>query len=144
MFVRAREMRGLVLLLAGAALASCTTAPEPAQRSAQKQQELQALLAGKSAGPPVICMPNYNSNDMRIIDGRNVAFLLGGRTVYLMHLSQGCQLLGTGNYALLAKQFGGMGYCRGDIVHVFDPTSRITVGSCGIDDIVPYTVAGRY
>jgi hypothetical protein len=137
-------MRGLSLLLAGVALASCTTAPEPGQRNAERQRELQTLLAGKTAGPPVSCMPNYNSNDMRIIDGRNVAFLLGGRTVYLMRLSPGCDLLGSGNYALLTKQFGGMGYCRGDIVHVFDPTSRITVGSCGIDGIVPYTVAGRY
>jgi len=131
-------------LLSGALLASCTTAPEPAQRSADRQRELQMLLAGKTAGPPVSCLPNYNSNDMRIIDGRNVAFRLGGRSVYLMHLSPGCDLLGSGNYALLTKQFGGMGYCRGDIVRVFDPTSRNTVGSCGIDEIVPYTSPGRY
>ena len=137
-------MRGLSLLLVGAALGSCTTAPDAAQRNADRQRELQALLAGKTAAAPVSCLPNYNSNDMRIIDGRNVAFRLGGRSVYLMHLSPGCDLLGSGNYALLTKQFGGMGYCRGDIVHVFDPTSRITVGSCGIDSIVPYTVAGRY
>jgi hypothetical protein len=132
-------MRGLGLALIGAALASCTTAPEPSQRNAKKERELQTLLAGKAAGAPVSCMPNYNSNDMRIIDGRNVAFRLGSQTVYLMHLSPGCQLLGSGNYALLTRQSGGMGYCRGDIVQVFDPTSRITVGSCGIDEIVPYS-----
>ncbi|MGN6059364.1 MAG: DUF6491 family protein [Sphingomicrobium sp.] len=137
-------MRGLSLLLAGAALASCTTAPDTTQRNGDRQRELQTLLAGKTAAAPVSCLPNYNSNDMRIIDGRNVAFRLGGRSVYLMHLSPGCDLLGSGNYALLTKQFGGMGYCRGDIVRVFDPTSRITVGSCGIEAIVPYTVSGRY
>jgi hypothetical protein len=137
-------MRALRLALIGAALASCTTAPEPAQRDAAKERELQMLLAGKAAGPPVSCLPNYSSNDMQIIDGRNVAFRQGGRTVYLMHLSPGCQLLGRGNYALLTRQFGGMGYCRGDIVRVFDPVSHITVGSCGIDQIVPYTRPGRY
>jgi hypothetical protein len=137
-------MRVLSLALIGAALASCTTAPEPVQRNAEKERELQMLLAGKAAGAPVSCLPNYSSNDMQIIDGRDVAFRQGGRTVYLMHLSPGCQLLGRGNYALLTRQSGGMGYCRGDIVHVFDPVSHITVGSCGIDGIVPYTRTGRY
>lgn len=137
-------MRALSLLLIGAALGSCTTAPEPAQRSAEKERQLQTLLAGKTAAPPISCLPNYNSNDMQIIDGRNVAFRLGSQTVYLMHLSDGCRLLGTGNYALLARQFGGMGYCRGDILRVFDTLTRATVGSCGIDEIVPYTRSGRY
>jgi Family of unknown function (DUF6491) len=137
-------MRAAALLVAGAALASCTNTPEPAQPSPRAQRDLAALLAGKTAGPPVSCLQSYNSNDMQIIDGRNVAFKLGARTVYLMHLSPGCELLGRGNYALLTKEFGGMGLCRGDIAHVFDTSSRITVGSCGVDQIVPYTVARRY
>jgi hypothetical protein len=37
-----------------------------------------------------------------------------------------------------------MGMCRGDIARVFDTTNHITVGSCGIDAIVPYVRAGRY
>jgi hypothetical protein len=137
-------MRGLSPLLIGAALASCTTAPEPVQRSPGKQAQLQTLLGGKTAGPPVSCLPSYNSNDMQVIDDRTVAFRLGSQTVYLMHLSPGCHMLGTGNYALLTKEFGGMGMCRGDIAHVLDTTNHVTVGSCGIDQIVPYTRAGRY
>jgi Family of unknown function (DUF6491) len=137
-------IRRLALLLAGgAALASCTTGAEPAQRSPEKQQELQRLTAGKTAGAPVSCLQNYNATDQRIIDDRTVAYPLGARTVYVMQLSPGCHMLGSGNYALLTKQFGGMGMCRGDIVQVIDTTSHITVGSCGIDQIVPYTVAGR-
>jgi hypothetical protein len=113
--------------------------------AARSQQRLQSLLAGKTAGRPISCLPSYNQNDMQIIDGRTVAFRLGARTVYLMHLSPGCELLnGGGGYALVTKEFGGMGLCRGDIARVFDTTSRITVGSCGVDSIVPYTTAGRY
>ncbi len=135
-------MRSVSLLLIGAALASCTTAPPAPERSADKQRELQTLLAGKTAGRPVSCMQNYNAYDMRVIDGRNVVFRQGSRSLYLMHLSPGCYLLGGPSYALLTKQFGGMGYCQGDIVHVIDTTSRMTVGSCGIDQIVPYSARG--
>jgi hypothetical protein len=138
-------MRGFAPLLIAAALGSCTTTPEPSQPSPQAQQDLAKLLAGKTAGPKISCLPNYNANDMQIIDGRNVAFKLGSRTVYLMHLSPGCEQLASGHYALLAKQFGGMGYCQGDIVHVFDSVSHFTAGSCGIDAIVPYGAPGtRY
>lgn len=132
-------MRGLALLLIGAALASCTTAPEPVQRTPDKQGELAQLLAGKMAGKPISCLQSYETNDQRVIDDRTIAYPLGSRTVYVMHLSPGCHMLGTGNYALLTRQFGGMGMCRGDIAQVLDTLSHTTVGSCGIDAIVPYT-----
>jgi len=136
-------MRAPVALLIGAFLTSCTTAPEPVQTSPQAQHELATLLAGKTAGPPVSCMPNYNAYDMRIIDGRNVVFRLGAQSVYLMQLSPGCQQLASGHYAMLTRQFGGMGYCQGDIVRVVDTTNHFAVGSCGIDRIVSYRAAGR-
>ena len=138
-------MRILASLLIAGALASCATPPEPHQPSVQAQQDLAKLLAGKTAGPRMSCLQNYDASDMQIIDGRTVAFKLGSRNVYLLHLSPGCEQLATGHYALLAKQFGGMGYCQGDIVHVFDTLSHLTVGSCGIDAIVPYGISGtRY
>jgi hypothetical protein len=136
-------MRGLAALLIGVGLVSCTTTPEPYRQDPRAQQELAQLLAGKAAGPPVSCLPSYNASDMRVIDGRNVAFRLGSRQVYLMQLSPGCHLLGNGGYALLTKQFGGMGMCQGDIAQVIDTTARMTVGSCGIERIIPYTALGR-
>ena len=42
-------MRVVSLLIAGGLLASCTTAPQPTQRSAAKEAELAQLLAGKVA-----------------------------------------------------------------------------------------------
>ena len=138
-------MRCLAALLSVAALASCTTTPEPHQPIPRAQQDLARLLAGKAAGPKMSCLQNYNTYDMQIIDGRTVAFKQGASSVYLIHLSPGCDQLGYGHYALLAKQFGGMGYCQGDIVHVLDTVNHFTVGSCGIDAIVPYRKAGsRY
>jgi hypothetical protein len=139
-------MRAIALLLLGVTLASCTTTgPEPGQRTPDKAQELATLLAGKTAAPPTSCLQSYNSYDQRIIDGRTVAYRLGSRTTYVMHLSEGCGLLGTGNFAIFTRQFGGMGMCQGDIIRVVDTLNRTTVGSCAIESITPYSTTGsRY
>ena len=76
---------------------------------------------------------------MSVIDGQTIAFRVGTGTTYLVHLSDGCGLLGSGNYALLSRQVGGLGLCRGDIQQVVDTMNHITVGSCTIGQIVPYT-----
>jgi hypothetical protein len=141
-------MRSISLLLLGATLASCMYGPPPppnssaAMRSPSGERAYQSLLAGKVAGAPMSCLPSYNTNDMSVIDGRTVAFRTGTRTVYLVHLSEGCSLLGAGPYALLSRQFGGTGLCRGDIQQVFDTMNHTTVGSCVVSDIVPYTRPG--
>lgn len=136
-------MRGLQFLLGGALLASCTTAPPPPTRDARAQAQYQQLVGDKVAQPPISCLPSYNANDMVVIDGRTIAFRLGSRTTYVAHLTPGCELIGTGTYALLSRQFGGGGTCSGDIQQVLDTSSRINVGSCTIAEIVPYVRPGR-
>jgi hypothetical protein len=143
-------MRGISLLLigAGAALAGCMMAPPgPGQdpetmRSASGQRALDALMTGRVAGTPVNCIPSFNTRDMQVIDGQNVAFRVGTRTVYMAQLSQGCSLLGAGGYSLLTSQFGGTGLCRGQIAQVVDLRNNVTVGSCTIQDIIPYSRPG--
>src|SRR5947209_20342665 len=133
-------MRGISLLLLGATLASCTTGPEPAPtRSVRAQQQYMALVAGKTPRAPLSCLPNYNANDMTVIDGRTLAFRRGTGTIYIAELTPGCEMVGGGTYALLSRQYGGTGLCRGDIQQVIDTMNRITVGSCTIGAIVPYT-----
>jgi hypothetical protein len=107
------------------------------------EQELQRLLVGKVARPEVSCLQSYNTNDMVVIDGRTLAFRRGTGTVYLAHLSPGCELISPqSTYALLSKQVGPTGTCRGDIQQVIDTLNHITVGSCTIASIVPYVRAG--
>lgn len=136
-------MRRISLLVAGSILASCTTAPPPpdaAMRSSSGERAYQSLIASRVPGRPISCLPNYNSNNMTVIDGRNIAFSVGTRTVYLVRLTAGCDLLsGGGPYALLSRQFGGQGTCRGDIQQVVDTLNRVNVGSCTVAEIVPYT-----
>ncbi len=135
-------MRSIPVLCLAALLGSCSMAPQPEMRSPSGQRAFESLLSGKVAGQPVSCLPNYNANDMSIIDSRTVGFRVGTGTVYMMQLSEGCGLLGSGGYALLTRSFGGSGLCTGDIAQVADVTNRQTVGSCTIGPIVPYTRPG--
>jgi hypothetical protein len=102
------------------------------------QRAYETLLAGKVPQRPITCLPNYYANEQTTIDGRTLAFRVGSRTTYIMHLSAGCEMLGSGTYALLSRQIGGPGMCRGDIEQVVDTMNHVSVGSCTITDIVPY------
>lgn len=132
-----------IALLSGATLASCTTAPPAPVRDARAQAQYQQLVSGKIAQAPISCVPNFNTNDMVVVDGRTIAFRVGARTTYVAYLSPGCDLIGSGSYALVSRQFGGGGTCRGDIQQVLDVSSRMNVGSCTIAEIIPYTRPGR-
>jgi hypothetical protein len=139
-------MRGLSLLLLGASLASCTTAPpgpEAVTSTPSGQRAAVALLTGKVPGRPMSCLPNYSANDMTVLDSRTVAFRQGTATTYLVHLTPGCELAGAGPYALVSRQVGGLGLCQGDIQEVMDTLNHMTVGSCTIEGIVPYVRPGH-
>ncbi|MEO8546794.1 MAG: hypothetical protein ABI422_00360 [Sphingomicrobium sp.] len=128
------------LLLLTAALGACSTGPQPG-RSAKAEAHLQQLLAGKVAGPPVSCLPHYRANDMVVVDDNTIVFR-DGRTIYRNDFNGGtCSQLGGGFYALLTRQFGGTGLCRGDIAEVVDTSNGFVVGSCVMGDFVPYTKA---
>src|SRR5215208_1012877 len=138
------EMRGIALLMAGAVLASCTTAPPgPPVRTAERQRQYQQLLVGKVPQAPVSCLPHYRSGDMRVIDDDTIAFRDGTRRTYVAHMQGGCTNLGAGHYTLVTKQFGSSQLCRGDIARVVDLLNGITVGSCVFGDFTPYVTPGR-
>lgn len=138
-------MRSMSLLIAGTILASCTTAPPPPgapgapMRSPSGQRAFEQLISQRVAGQPISCLPTYHQNDMSVIDGHSIAFRSTARTSYLVEFTPGCELLDAGHYALLSRQFGGTQLCRGDIQQVVDLSNNITVGSCTVAAIIPYT-----
>ena len=132
-------MRRISLLIASSLLASCMTAPPPPRGPDPRAMQTYQMLVGvKVAQAPISCLPNYYANDMRTIDGRTLGFRVGQSRAYIVHLSPGCELMGTGNYTLLTRQVGGMGMCQNDIQEVVDLQSHTHVGSCSVVDIVPY------
>jgi len=132
------KMRVISLLLAGGLLASCTTAPQPTARAADKQAELAQLLAGKVAQRPISCLPHYQAGDMRVIDEDTIAFRDGAARTFVARMNGGCSNLGSGGTALVTHQFGTADLCRGDIARVVDTLNGVTVGSCSFGDFTPY------
>ena len=131
-------MRGLTIALIASALAGCTTAPAPMTRSAEAEAQLNKLLAGKTAGKPISCLPTWRSRDMVVIDDNTVVFRDSRRRVYRNDFRGGaCDELGNGFYTLVTKSTGS-GLCSGDLAQVVDVQTGFTVGSCVIGDFVPY------
>jgi len=131
-------MRVISLLLAGGLLASCTTAPQPTARAADKQAELAQLLAGKVAQRPISCLPHHQASDMRVIDEDTIAFRDGAARTFVARMNGGCSNLGSGGTALVTHQFGTADLCRGDVARVVDTLNGVTVGSCSFGDFTPY------
>jgi hypothetical protein len=133
-------MRHLILsAVALATLSACSASTaEQGQRSLKAQQELDRYLQGKVAGAPQSCLPNYRANDMTVIDERTILFREGSR-VWRNDIPGGCTGLGRPGTALVTRQFGGSGLCRGEIAQVVDTVTGTFVGSCSLGDFVPFT-----
>jgi hypothetical protein len=122
-------------------VASCTGVPEVPTRSAEGERALQLALQGKVAQPPISCLPSYQSGDMKTIDESTILFRQGSSRAWVAHMQGPCTGLAGGHYALVTRQFGGQGMCRGDIAQVVDTLNRIPVGSCVFGDFIPYVRA---
>jgi hypothetical protein len=125
-------------LSAAATLAACSTAPAEPTRSARAQKELADALAGRVAGKPVSCLPNYRANDMQIIDDWTILFR-DGRTIYVQNPRGGCPGIGSQRNVLVTRLYGTAQLCSGDISHLVDLTSGIGGGACVFSEFVPYT-----
>ena len=133
-------MRCIAVLFLAAASTACSTAPQP--RSPRAEAQLRDALAGRVAQTPVDCLHASRSNDMIVVDDNTILFRDGNR-LYRNDLAGGsCSGLGMGN-TLVTRQIGGQGLCRGDIAHVINPGSGMTLGACVMGDFVPYTAARR-
>ena len=133
-------MRNTTFILAGAALASCTTAPNGSANNSYAQQRLAALLAGKVAGQPADCIPEYRSNTSAVITPQAIAFTVSPSRVYVNNIAgTGCEGLANPTYTLVSTSHGPGGLCRGDLVKIVDRQVGTMVGSCSLGSFVPYT-----
>ena len=133
------SLRVSTFLTVGAAalVASCSTAPAQEARSPKAQAELAEALAGRTAGPPVRCLPHYRTNDMQVIDDYTILFK-DGRTTYVQNPHGGCPGIAFGNYTLVTRLVGTNQLCDGDIQRLVDLRTGMGGGSCVFSPFIPY------
>jgi hypothetical protein len=133
------SIKASILLLVGSTLlASCSTAAVDDARRPRAAQELASALAGRTAGKPVNCIPNYRANQMQIIDDETLLFR-DGSTIYLQKTKGSCPGIASGANTLVTRTFGINQLCNGDIQRVVNLSSGIGGGSCVFGPFVPYT-----
>jgi len=127
------------IALGGAVLIiGCSTAPYDEVRSPKAQQELARALVGRSAQPPISCLPNYRTTQMEVIDDWTILYRDGG-TTYVQNPRGGCRGLGNGVYTMVTRQFGTNQLCDGDFSQLVDLRNGMGGGACVFGPFTPYT-----
>lgn len=128
-------------ILSVLALAACTTAPPPPE-GAMAQQRLNALLAGKVAGPPTECIPTTAASSHSLIAPGAIAFSTNPGKVYVSNVAgTGCEGLANPRYSLVSTSHGSS-LCSGDIVQVRDLQTGVMAGACSLGVFTPFTRPG--
>jgi hypothetical protein len=123
------------------ALAACTAAPAPPE-AAVAEHQLNALLAGKVAGPPTECIPTTQASSHSLISPGAIAFSSNPGRVYVSNVAgSGCEGLSDPRYSLVSTSHGST-LCSGDIVQVRDLQTGAMAGACSLGPFTPYTRPG--
>ena len=132
-------MRKFALLIAPAAVAACTTSPPQDERLAA-QQHLNQLLAGKVAGGPIQCIPDYHTSSPSVITPDALAFQPNPGRIYVSSTAgSGCEGVAGQTYSLVTTSRGPSGLCAGDAVQIRDLHTGVMAGACTLSPFVPYT-----
>lgn len=134
-------MRTLNFPMLCLALAVASSSMAPAKQSdqhAMAAQELAKALEGRTAGPAVNCIPNFQGKSrMEVIDDGTILFREGG-TVYVQKPRQRCDRIKDGGYVLVTRQYGNQQFCSGDINQLIDANTGVFGGDCVFGPFVPY------
>lgn len=137
-------MRGLALV-GLVAIAGCTTTPRQAEQASRDQAaraadiyaELATELAGLVPGQPEACMPQPARVQSTTRGyGSTIVYRVSSTVKFRNDTTGGCENVGRGNFFVTQNPLARS--CRGDIVQVFDPQTRVPLGSCALGDFVPY------
>ena len=121
-------------LLLGASLIAVPAVAAPRDTP---EVQLQKLLAGRTPGKPVDCIP-LSSNSSQIIEGKAIVYQVGGK-LYVNEPRSGADSLDEDDI-LVTKVFGSQ-LCSIDTVNLVDRTSRFPRGFVILGKFVPWTKA---
>lgn len=134
-------MRALLIPLALSLLAGPAIAQrEPTDKDKAK---LEKLLAGRTPGQPISCIPGTTRNLRSEQVGPNTLVYYqnnqNDRTIWRNDPPGGC-VTSNRDVAFITRRPSTQ-TCRGDILQAFDPLTRMPYGSCALGDFIPYTKA---
>jgi hypothetical protein len=130
-------MKVIATMSLAALAAGCAVNEAPREISAAAQSKLAEELRGRIAGPPQACVSRRDLRGNRSV-GEDVIIFDGPskNVVYVNRPLGGCPSLNFSR-ALITRSPATQ-LCRGDIAVVFDTTSGIEYGGCGLGDFTPY------
>ena len=133
--MRTRPMMAAAVAFAG--LTGCMDTAPPAD-GMQADAKLQQMLAGKTAGAAMSCIPRIQAMNARpLVTPSSIAFTAGG-TVYVSNVDgSGCADAANPNYSLITTSTGS-DLCSGDRVELKDLQTGGFHGSCVLSNFVPY------
>jgi len=128
----------LTMVSAVAALTTLSASQAETGLSPKASQKLAQQLQGRSAGPPVNCVPNIRGQaHMRVIDDSTILFR-DQSTIYLQRPRNACHGIEDGKYSLITRKFGSQQICSGDINQLVDVGTGFHAGFCTFGPFVPY------
>lgn len=129
-------MRRTIALTLLAATAACT-AERPPELAAADEAKLSTELRGYvQAGPPLSCVSQRELRGNRSAGESALIFEGRGRMLYVNRPAAGCPDLK--GFRAIRVETTMTQLCQGDIVSVFDPTSGVDYGGCGLGEFTPY------
>jgi hypothetical protein len=120
------------------ALAAFASAALPAAVSAERrtpEAQLARAIEGRVEGKPTRCLHNLRFTSSRIIDGTAIIYESGG-TLWVNRPRGGARSLDQWD-VLVTRQFSSE-LCSGDVVQLYDTSSRMQTGAVFLGEFVPY------
>ena len=130
----------LPLLLLSACGANVAADPV---RTAKAETELGRLLAGKTPGRVLTCLPRQYAERQTIIDERTIIFRpnAGRSRVYRSDISPSCA--GLDRNSTIIRRSTQTSICSGEIFEVRDSGTQFPRGSCTFGDFTEYKAPDR-
>ncbi|HEY0012824.1 MAG TPA: hypothetical protein VGB79_08230 [Allosphingosinicella sp.] len=122
-------------LLALAALASAAVPAAASAERASPEVQLARAVEGRVEGEPIRCLNNLRFTSTRIIDGTAIVYESGG-TLWVNRPRGGARGLDRWD-VLVTRQFSNE-LCSGDVVRLYDSSTRMETGAVFLGDFVPY------
>jgi Family of unknown function (DUF6491) len=126
----------LIIAMSTLALAACAGGTPPAA-----EQAALAEVPGKAIGNPVSCLAMRDIERVEAVN-RYVAFVhTRNNRVYRTDFAGGCPGLKRDDAFSIKTSIAQ--YCRGDIIHTFDPVSGFSSGACAFGSFTPYELPAK-